>query len=122
MRILTLTFLAAALTLVAGDTTTLTIHVTNQAGKPVSNASVIVKFVEGSIVKLNKSHKEWELRTSEEGIAKIPPLPQGKILVQVIAKNYQTFGDTFEIRVDEKVVDIVLNPPQKQYSVHEAPH
>jgi uncharacterized GH25 family protein len=120
MRILTLTFLAAGLTLVAGDTTTLTIHVTNLAGKPISNASVIVKFIEGSIVKLNKSHKEWELRTSEEGIAKIPPLPQGKILVQVIAKNYQTFGGNFDVQVDEKVIDVVLNPPQKQYSVHEA--
>lgn len=120
MRKLVVIFLLAALGLVAEDTT-LTVHVTNQAGKPVGNASVIVKFVEGSVVKLNKAHKEWELRTGEDGIAKIPPLPQGKILVQVIAKNYQTYGNTFEVLVDQKVIDVVLNPPQKQFSAHE-PH
>jgi len=111
--------LGFALTLIAADTTTLTVHVTNQAGKPVGNASVIVRFVEGRSIKLTKIRKEWELRTSEEGMAKMPPMPQGKILVQVIAKNYQTFGQTFDIEVDEKVVDVVLNPPQKQFSVHE---
>jgi hypothetical protein len=120
MRKLWLTWFLATVTLAAADTTTLTIHVTNQAGKPVGNASVVVRFVSGSVVKLNKASKEWELRTSEEGIAKMPPVPQGKILVQVIAKNYQTFGGTFDITVDEKVIDVVLNPPQKQYSVHEA--
>jgi hypothetical protein len=121
MRRLALLFLVTGLALTAGDTTTLTIHVTNLAGKPVGNASVIVRFVEGALVKLNKSHKEWELRTSEEGIAKIPPLPQGKILVQVIAKNYQTYGGNFDVEVDQKVIDVVLNPPQKQYSAHD-PH
>src|SRR5579871_1703364 len=106
-------WLAVALTLTAADNTTLTVHVTNQSGKPVGNASVVVRFVSGSVVKLNKAHKEWELRTSEEGMAKMPPLPQGKILVQVIAKNYQTFGNTFDINVDEKVIDVVLNPPDR---------
>ncbi|HXP89273.1 MAG TPA: carboxypeptidase-like regulatory domain-containing protein [Bryobacteraceae bacterium] len=120
MRNLALTLLVTALAATAGDTTTLTIHVTNQAGKPIGNASVIVRFVSGSVVKLNKARKEWELRTSEEGMAKMPPMPQGKILVQVIAKNYQTFGGNFDVEVDEKVIDVVLNPPQKQYSVHEA--
>src|SRR5215469_18572984 len=113
MRKIALIFVAAATMLVAGDTSTLTIHVTNQNGKPVGNASVIVRFVEGSIVKLNKSHKEWELRTSEEGTAKMPPIPQGKVLVQVIAKNYQTYGATLDLKEDEKTLEITLNPPQK---------
>ncbi len=46
----------------------------------------------------------------------IPAIPQGKILIQVIAKNYQTFGQTFDIKEDEKRVEIKLNPPQQQYS------
>ena len=120
MRKLALLLLLTSLTLVADDTTTLTVHVTNQAGKPVGNASVVVRFLAGRSIKLTKIRKEWELRTSEDGMAKMPPLPQGKILIQVIAKNYQTFGQTFDIQVDEKVVDVVLNPPQKQFSVHEA--
>jgi hypothetical protein len=108
-----------ATTLLAVDTTTLTVHVTNQNGNPVDNASVIVRFVSGKLVKLNKTHNEWELRTTQEGNAKTPPLPQGKILIQVIAKNYQTYGQTFDVEVDAKVIEVVLNPPQKQYSAHE---
>ena len=123
---ITLLFVVTALTLLADDNTTVvTVHVTNQAGKPVGNASVVVRFVEAPIlrgftVRPTKIRKEWELRTSEEGNAKTPPMPQGKILVQVIAKNYQTFGQTFDVQEDQKTIDVVLNPPQKQYSAHEA--
>src|SRR5437763_17040158 len=78
--------------------TTLTVEVTDQAGKPVDRAGVIVRFVKGhSVMKLGKSiKKNWEMRTSQEGRVPIPPIPQGTILIQVIAKNYHTFGDTFD--------------------------
>lgn len=101
--------------------TTLTIEVTDQAGKPVDRAGVIVKFVKGrSVVKLGKSiKKSWEMRTSQEGRVTLPPLPQGTILVQVIAKNYQTFGDNFDVDEPKKTISIKLNPPQTQYSAHE---
>ena len=49
---------------------------------------------------------------------KIPPIPQGKILVQIIAKDYQTFGDYFEVDEEQKTLDIKLNAPQPQYSAH----
>src|SRR5579863_7254967 len=86
--------LALALPLAAADMTTLTIHVTTPSGKPIDHASVVVKFVEGrSKVKFGKKIRtEFELHTNEEGIAKIPPIPQGTILVHVIAKDYQTLG------------------------------
>ncbi len=98
--------------------TTLTIEVTNLNGKPVDRASVIVKFVKGhNVFKLGKSIKtEWDTRTSQEGRVTIPPIPQGDILIQVIAKNYQTFGDTFSVDEAEKTITIKLNPPQAQYS------
>lgn len=98
--------------------TTLTIEVTNQNGKPVDRASVIVKFVKGhSVLKFGKSIKtEWDTRTSQEGRVTVPPIPQGDILIQVIAKNYQTFGDTFSVDEAEKTITIKLNPPQAQYS------
>ena len=44
-----------------------------------------------------KQMTHWEVRTNQEGIAKVPALPQGKVRIQVIAKNYQTFGETFDI-------------------------
>ena|ERR1051326_1762255 len=103
----------------AADKTRLAIHVTNREGKPVGNASVVVKFVAGRSIKLTKIRKSWELRTSQEGMARIPEIPQGKILVQVIAKNYQTFGETFDVQEEERTVEVQLNPPQSQYSAHE---
>jgi len=112
--------LALALPVLAADLTKLTIQVKSKSGKPVDHASVIVKFVKGhSVVKLGrKIRTEWELQTNEEGIAKIPPIPQGTILVQVIAKNFQTFGENFEVDEAQKTLEITLNPPQSQYSAH----
>jgi hypothetical protein len=114
--------LALAVVLIAAPPpmTTLTISVKTQSNKPVDNASVIVKFVQGrNMAKLGKSNTlEWEMHTNQEGSVKIPPIPQGKILIQVIAKNYQTFGQTFDIDETEKTIDVRLNPPQSQYSAH----
>ncbi len=82
--------LALALPLLADDMTKLTIEVKSKSGKPVEQASVIVKFVKGhSVMKLGKKiRKEWELKSNQDGIAKIPPIPKGTILIQIIAKNY----------------------------------
>jgi hypothetical protein len=107
--------------LAAPPMTRITVHVTSLSGKPVDHASVIIKFIAGhDKLKLGKKIlTQYELQTTQEGEAKIPPIPQGKIQIQVIAKNYQTFGDVFDIADNEKTVEIKLNPPQSQYSVHE---
>ena len=112
--------LAGCLALAAPPMTKLTIAVKSGGGKPVDNASVIVKFIQGhDLMKLGRGVRyEWELRTGQEGTVKVPAIPQGKILIQVIAKNYQTFGETFEVADAEKTIDIKLNPPQAQYSAH----
>ena len=101
--------------------TKLSIEVKNDSGKPVDRASVVVRFVEGrDYLKLGKKIRTtYELRTNQEGGASIPEIPQGKILIQVIAKGYQTFGKTFDIREQERTVEIKLNPPQPQYSAHQ---
>ena len=100
--------------------TNLEIAVTNENGKPIESASVIVKFVEGrSKIKFGaKIREEWDLKTGPDGKVKIPPIPQGKILIQVIVKNYQTFGQTFEVAEEEKTIDIKLKAPQPQYTSH----
>ena len=101
--------------------TRLRIEVRNYNNKPVERASVVVRFVEGrSPAKLGtKVITQWELRTNQEGVVKVPPIPQGKILIQVIAKGYQTFGQSFEVAEEEKTIEIKLNPPQPQYSAHQ---
>ena len=115
------TLLLAITPIFANDLTKIEIHVANQVGHPIDNASVVVKFVEGrSKVKFGaKIRKEWDLKTSQEGVVKIPPIPKGSILIQVRADNYQTFGETFKIDEDEKIVEIKLKPPQAQYSAHD---
>ncbi len=98
--------------------TKLTIHVLNDSSKPIDRASVIVRFVEGrAYLKFGKHIRDtYELRTNQEGEATIPEIPQGKILIQIIAHGYQTFGQTFDITEPERTFEIKLNPPQKQYS------
>ena len=119
-RLFFATLALCALPLFADDNTRLRIEVKTLQDKPIDRASVIVRFVEGrSIIKLGKQQRmRWELRTNQEGVAKIPPIPQGKIQVQVIAKGYQTFGQIFEVEEEEKTLEIKLNPPQPQYSAH----
>jgi hypothetical protein len=103
------------------ETTRIKVEVTTQGGKAIERASVIVRFAEGrSIAKLGKKIRTtWEMRTNQEGVARMPAIPQGKIMIQVIAKGYQTFGDTFQIEEPEKTVEIKLNRPQAQYSAHQ---
>jgi hypothetical protein len=100
--------------------TNLRIEVTNDIGKPVDRAGVVVRFIKGrSASKLGKKViKSWELRTNSEGWVKIPPIPQGDILIQVIARNYQTFGETIEVSEEERTIQVKLQPPQKQFSSH----
>jgi hypothetical protein len=101
--------------------TKLRIEVKSLSDKPITQAEVVVRF-DGSrsVAKLGKKViTSWDIRTNQEGVAKIPELPQGNIRVQVIAKDYQTFGQTYEVTEPEKTIEIKLNPPQAQYSSHE---
>lgn len=103
------------------EMTELQVEVKNLDGKPIDRASVVVRFVEGrSKVKFGKKiTTRWELRTNQLGKAKIPPIPQGKILVQVIAKGYQTHGKTYAVEEEVKTIEVTLNPPQAQFSAHQ---
>jgi len=103
-------------------TTELEISVKTPGGHAIDRAEVIVRW------KADPKHPAarysramnttFEMRTNQDGIAKVPVIPQGKILIQVNAKGYQTFGHVFEIDEDAKTIDVVLEPPQQQYSAH----
>ena len=91
----------------------ITIEVRNQNNQPVDRASVIVKPMRGKHVKAS-----YELRTTQQGTAPLPPLHQGTFLIQIIADGYQTYGGQFVVDEPEKTIQIKLSPPQSQYSVH----
>jgi hypothetical protein len=100
--------------------TKLNMVVTTESGRPIDHASVVVRFVRGHVVfKLKKLRTTYELRTNQDGEAKVPEIPQGEIRIQVIAKGYQTFGQIFDVTEEERTIEIKLNPPQQQYSSHQ---
>ena len=101
------------------DFTRVTVVVTDERGKPIDRANVRLVFKQGRRkLTMKKIRRSWELKTSQEGTAKLPGIPKGDIMIQVTAKNHQSFGDTFTIEEDEKEVAITLKAPQAPYSVH----
>jgi hypothetical protein len=92
--------------------TKITVSVRNQNNEPIDRAAVIVKTMKGKRVK-----QSYELRTSQQGTAPLPPMKQGTFLIQVIAKGYQTYGEKFVVTEPEKTIEVKLNPPQEQFSV-----
>lgn len=119
MRLLTGFFVCLGL-YAAPPVTKLTVHVLSDTGRPVDRASVVVRFVKGrDKVKLyKKMMTTYETRTDQDGNATIPPIPQGSIRVQVIASNFQTFGELIDVDEARKTVEVKLNAPQAQYSAH----
>jgi hypothetical protein len=120
-RLLVLLALLALPAFCADNETTLRIEVKTLSDRPIDRASVIVRFVRGrNYVALGKKMRTtWELKTNQEGIAKLPSMPMGEIQVQVHAKGYQTFGQKYEINEAEKTIEVKLNPPQPQVSAHQ---
>jgi hypothetical protein len=118
--ILLLLVLATCLpTFADSDETRITVKVVDEKGKPIDRANVRLVFKQGRRkLTLKKINRSWELKTSQEGTAKLPGIPKGDILIQVTAKQHQSFGDTFTIEEDEKVVEVVLKAPQVPFSVH----
>ena len=97
-----------------GLTTTLKIVVTGN-GKPVGNASVYVRFnTSGGLLRKDKQ-AEVDLKTNEGGTAKVRDLPRGRILIQVVAKGWHTFGQWYDMDSDNKTVEVKLEPPAHWY-------
>lgn len=100
-------------------TTRLTIHVVSQEkGDPIANASVYLRFQEKQalLFLLHKKHKvELDLKTDDKGYASFPSLPQGKVLIQVVAPHWQTFGEYYELREDKRTIIIKLHRPKTHW-------
>jgi hypothetical protein len=116
LRVIALALCSLPFLAVAEDTR-LTVQVTSvDTGKPIDRASVVVRFRHGLNVNMKKMVTNWESRTNQDGKITLPPMPHGEITVQVIAANYQTYGDVFQLTDKEQTIAIKLNRPQAQYS------
>lgn len=99
----------------SSGTTRLKIFVTNPEDKPVGNASVYVRFNQpGGFLHKDKL-AELSFKTNEDGTVKVPAVPQGKILIQVIAKGLHTFGKWYDIETDHDTIAIKLEAATRWY-------
>jgi hypothetical protein len=96
-------------------TTRLRIRVTNTEDKPVGNASVYVRFNEPGRFLHKDKLAELSFKTNQDGSVKVPAVPQGKILIQVIAKGLHTYGKWYDIEKDQDTIEIKLDPAPRWY-------
>jgi hypothetical protein len=84
----------------------------NDDGRPIENAAVVFQ--------LEGDKGNMELKTNEDGKTMIDVLPTGsKVLLQVIAKGFQTFGGDYSIDKSEMAISVKLKRPGQQYSIYE---
>jgi hypothetical protein len=84
-------------------------------GKPIANASVYVRFNESGGFLHKDKLAELNFKTNQDGSAKVPEIPQGKILIQVIAKGWHTYGKWYDVDTDEQTIQVKLEPPPHWY-------
>jgi hypothetical protein len=82
--------------------------------KPVENASVYVKTVEEHTVLKNKKF-EVNVKTNQSGIAHVPDAPLGRLLIQVVADGWKTYGHWYDITEAKQTIKVHLDRPPKWY-------
>ena len=85
-------------------------------GKPVRNAAVVLHELD---YKGRQAKGGYELKTDLNGKTSFDGVPYGKLRIQVLAPEFQTFGQDYDINQPMQDITIKLNPPQKQYSVYD---
>ena len=96
-------------------TTKIRVIVTDEMDKPIANASVYVRFYQdGGFLKKDKL-VELDLKSNQDGSVKVPEIPQGKVMVQVIAKGWHTFGEWFDVNKEEQTIPVKLKQPPHWY-------
>jgi hypothetical protein len=95
-------------------TNRLTIEVTGgDSNTPVENASVYVKTVEQHMLKDKKF--EVNVKTNQKGTAHVPDAPIGRVLIQIVADGWKTYGHWYDITDPKQVIKIHLERPPKWY-------
>jgi hypothetical protein len=93
----------------------ITIEVTGgEKETPVENASVYFKYIEEHKIKKNKT-MELNVKTNREGLAHVPDAPLGRVLIQVLAEGWKSYGRWFDITDPKQTIKIRLERPPKWY-------
>jgi len=90
--------------------------VSAENNKPVGSASVYIRYPEGKTFFTRKDKEaEENFKTNQDGSVKVPSVPRGKILIQVIAPGWHTYGKWYDIDKDEVEIQIKLEKPPHWY-------
>ena len=93
----------------------LTIVVTGgEKNLPVENASVYLKYYQEHVIKKDKV-VELNVKTNQEGTAHIPEPQLGRVLIQVIAEGWKTYGRWYDLTDTKQTIEIQLQRPAKWY-------
>jgi hypothetical protein len=95
--------------------TRLRIVVLNFDGKPVPSASVYVRFNEAGGFLHKDKLAEMAFKTNDDGSVKVPSVPVGKILIQVVGKGVHSYGKWYDIVKDQEPIEIKLDKPVHWY-------
>jgi len=85
-----------------------------EAEAPVENASIYIKYIEERKVKKDKL-LELNVKTNKEGTAHVPDAPLGRVLVQVVADGWKTYGRWYDVTDVKQTIKIHLDKPPKWY-------
>ncbi len=81
---------------------------------PVENASVYIKYVEERKIKKDKK-VELNVKTNREGTAHVPDAPMGRVLIQVVADGWKTYGRWYDIAEAKQLIKVHLEKPPRWY-------
>ncbi|HUX68442.1 MAG TPA: hypothetical protein VMV31_13220 [Terriglobales bacterium] len=100
--------------------TTVRVRVTvlNPEGKPLRGAGVVLKQETVDAGRIPKHPFDVELHTDSKGKIVVQGFQPGIVLVQVIAHNYQTYGQAFIMKNADEAVHVKLKYPRSQVSIY----
>ena len=81
---------------------------------PIENASIYIKFVEERKMKKDKK-LEMNVKTNREGTAHVPDAPMGRVLIQVVADGWKTYGRWYDITDPKQTIKVHLEKPPRWY-------
>ena len=100
--------------------TTIRVKVTvlDPEGKPLRGAGVVLKQVTVDAGRIPKHAFDVELHTDSKGKVEVQGFEPGIVLVQVIAHEYQTYGQAFIMKNADEAVHVKLKPPRAQVTIY----
>jgi hypothetical protein len=81
---------------------------------PVENASIYLKYYEDRKIRKDKV-TELNVKTNRDGTAHIPEPELGRVLIQVIAEGWKTYGRWYDLTDPKQTIEIQLQRPPKWY-------